>query len=164
MPASTSTRSIPERTRTLPLIIGNTISKTSETDSQGAASTSYAIADASPVQASHKPQFRSSLKKSHKRVTADAQPLTPSEERSSDQDGQAASLKAATVPEGSFVSLSSFKPSNPFAKKIDAKQNADDKNDSLLQSLKKMKTCEPEIKRKGGDSTQQRPGKMGMVV
>lgn len=156
-------RSNPDPLRTLPSTFGNTNIKTSERDSQGSASTSYAIADASPVQPSYRPEFRSALKKSHKRVTADAAPNT-SAERSSDQDSQAASLKAATVPQGSFVSLSNFKPSNPFAKKVDAKQNADDKNDSVLQSLKKMQTCAPEIKRKVGGSAQQKSAKIGRVA
>lgn len=151
--------------RTLPSTFENTNTKNSERESQGAASTSYAIADATPVQPSHKPELRSALKKSHKRVTPDAEPnLLSSDERSPDQDSQAASLKAATVPQGSFVSLSNFKPSNPFAKKADAKQSADDKNDSILQSLKKMQPCAPEIKRKVDTSTQQKPAKMGRVA
>lgn len=80
---------------------------------------------------------------------------------STGQDSQAASLEAATVPQGSFVSLKNFKPSNPFAKK----DKADDKNDSILTSLKKMQTGAPEMKRKaGGVGSQQRPSKMGKAA
>ncbi|KAG0628761.1 hypothetical protein M758_1G051200 [Ceratodon purpureus] len=157
-PAFPPSRSMPELLRTLPSTQGNT-----NTKSQGA-STSYAIADASPMQPSQKTEFRSALKRSHKKVSADAEPNMFNDERSSDQDSQAAALKAATVPQGSFVSLSNFKPSNPFAKKVDMKQSAEDKNDSILQSLKKMQTCAPEVKRKVSASTPQRPAKMGRVA
>jgi len=141
------------------VVAGNANVKTSERE---AVSTSYAIAEPSPMEPSFRPDLRSALKMSHKKAKV---PAEPSEERSPDRDSQAASLEAATVPQGSFVSLKNFKPSNPFAKKVDVKENADDKNDSILQSLKKMQTCAPEMKRKGGTtSSQQRPAKMGKVA
>lgn len=138
-----------------PSSIGNTNVKSSERDSQGAASPN-------PT-----PELRSALKMSHRKAKVPApEPNQNSLESSSGQDSQAASLEAATVPQGSFVSLKNFKPSNPFAKKADTKENADDKNDSILQSLKKMQACAPEIKRKADNTTvsQQRPAKMGKVA
>lgn len=132
------------------------IINSSDRDSQGAAPTTCATADTSTAEP--RSEFRSILKKSHKRVTADpAHDLT--EVRPSD-----GSLKAGTPPKVSFVSLSSFKPSNPFAKVVDSKQNTDDKNDSLLQSLRKMQSTPSETKRKIGASSLQRPAKVGRVV
>jgi len=88
------------------------------------------------------------------------------EEKTLRQDSRAASLEAATIGQGSIVSLRKLKRSNPFAKKTGVKDDADsNKNDSILQSLKKMQTCAPDMKRKqGAASLQQRSAKMGKVA
>ena len=89
--------------------------------------------------------MQSMLKMSHKKPSTDGEPKTPKGANSA-EDSQAASLKASTVPQGSFVSLSSFKPSNPFAKKPKPDEH---KPESMLESIKKMqKVSEPEGKRK----------------
>lgn len=125
------------------------------------ASTSNASADAIPKQQPTAWLMQSMLKMSHKKPTTDAEPKTP-EGVNFAEDSQAASLKASTVPQGSFVSLSSFKPSNPFAKKPKPDEN---KPESMLESIKKMqKVSEPEGKRKADAASltsQQRHAKVG---
>lgn len=125
------------------------------------ASTSNASADATPKQQPTARPMQSMLKMSHKKPSTDGEPKTPKGANSA-EDSQAASLKASTVPQGSFVSLSSFKPSNPFAKKPKPDEH---KPESMLESIKKMqKVSEPEGKRKADAASltsQQRPAKVG---
>ena len=128
------------------------------------ASTSNASADATPKQQPTVRPMQSMLKVSHKKPSTDGEPKTPkgAGRTHSAEDSQAASLKASTVPQGSFVSLSSFKPSNPFAKKPKPDEH---KPESMLESIKKMqKVSEPEGKRKADAASltsQQRPAKVG---
>lgn len=109
--------------------------------------------------------LQSTFTKSHKKVTAHAieteVPNLPSEDGNSGDDSRAPLLQASTAPQASFSSLKNFKPSNPFAKKVNAPKAFEEKNESILLSLKKMHS-EPEEKRKAGSvPSQQRPRKLG---